>query len=171
MKRIALFLLVFFTVEAFGLAQGQRATVYELGPPVMDTSRQSAFNWRAWGFVYPRGTVTKDGCDQPEARSIGYWTAYVERGGAPSHVALYRVVIGGEQFTFNGEVSALDDDGFPASILFDWNKLEAGQFLPAGSVVYEPRSSACLGGQLSIFKPPEFVQNSLILLPTFRQKD
>lgn len=169
MKRIALFLLIFFTVEMFGLAQGQRATVYELGPPVLDTARQSPFNWRAWGFVFPRGTITKDRCAQPEARSIGHWTAYVERGNAANHTALYRVAINGEQFTFSGEVSALDDEGFPASILFDLSKLEAGQFIPAGSVVYEPHSSACLGGLLRIFRPPELAGLNFVIKPLIKK--
>lgn len=159
MKRIALFLAMFLMIELVGIAQGQRATVYELGPQVLDTVKQSGgYQWRAYGFVYPRGTFEpkKDSCSSDTPRqSIGHWTAYGWKGNAGEHSATYRFVIHGEQFLFSGDVVAVDEEGFPASTLFDLFKILGGQIVNSDSpatAVYTPRSNECFGGELRVFQ-------------------
>lgn len=145
--RKALLICLLLAVEAF--AQ-QRATVYELGPEVFSThARANGYQWRAWGYVYPRGTQARLGgpCQWDDRIApLGVYVVHGTTGGPGQHLATYRVSIGQQNLYFNGEVQAADEEGFPLSSLFDLTGAGDG-----AKAELTPRSTDCFGGELKIF--------------------
>lgn len=146
MKNLILSLLL-MTAAAF--AQ-QRATVYDLGPQVQSSHIVSnGYPWRAWGYVYARGAYTgRDACTLDESlRPVGVWVIQGSTGDPSEYSGVMRVTVGSRSVYFGGVVTAIDEDGFPLSSLFDAKGAGDG-----GKVEITPRSTRCFGGELKIFQ-------------------
>ena len=156
--RKALFLLTFLILPAFAQRQ---AIVYDLGVETFSTiGRPGIPRFYASGSIYPAGTYTpklgqpvpRGTCDKADdVMRVGYFVIYGESGSAGKHQAIYRLMLGEDQYYFSGEVSAVDELNAPASLLFDLLRLSDGQFQQVGSVEYSPRSMDCFGGQIKLF--------------------
>lgn len=156
--RKALLLLLLFVLPAFAQRQ---AITYDLGVETFSTiGRPGVPRFYVSGNIYPAGTYTpKPGqpfprgvCDKADdVKRVGYFVIYGDSGNAGKHQAVYRIVIGDQQYYFGGEVSAVDELNAPASLLFDLLKITDGQFQQVGSVEFAPRSADCFGGQVKLF--------------------
>lgn len=145
MKKTILLLLLLI-IPAFGQ---QRAAVYDLGPEVFSTYRISkGYPWRAWGYVYRRGTyASRPACEYDDSiKPVGLWVIHGTTGNPSRYRGTYRITIGAQTVFFNGEVAALDDDGFPLSSLFETKGAGEG-----GRAEITPRTTQCFGGELKVF--------------------